>query len=391
MKNDSRAMSEGVDDGAALSAKEAEDQTCAVAGNCRSSKADCRSSRATTQVEQVEDDDSGAGTADGMDASTEDSDFLQEGDAGEIAGMAVMNNQRTRAGGSEQSAGRSREERAELQRPPVKGKTPASAESSFHLGLDDLVKCYYVNKKHQNRTRKAANFAPAITKSEHIKIEQERLLKPKILPEYVAGEARRRKPTSSAGGVVDGDAVAGRRNRSSSSKKNPFQKYAYIQNNIATVNNKKRLKHNFGEIINWVTGYCTRYDPTYQILVNLYNQRESKVMLEIFYRLNEEVAYLCFSAPCTPFGTLPLGPHKTVRTESDIKGSYQTPRTPDRVRHQRQKNESAIFISEPSLSKNVGPSPWSAIKRTDSGPSPWSESESVIRRAIKQPLREYVD
>ncbi|KAL4580342.1 hypothetical protein LXL04_016532 [Taraxacum kok-saghyz] len=35
-----------------------------------------------------------------------------------------------------------------------------------------------------------------------------------------------------------------------------------------------------------------------------------------------------------------------------------------------------------------GPSPWSAIKRTDSGPSPWSESESVVRRVIKQPLRD---
>ncbi|KAL4569405.1 hypothetical protein LXL04_025041 [Taraxacum kok-saghyz] len=35
-----------------------------------------------------------------------------------------------------------------------------------------------------------------------------------------------------------------------------------------------------------------------------------------------------------------------------------------------------------------GPSPWSTIKRTDSGPSPWSESESVVRRAIKQPLRQ---
>ncbi|KAL4559919.1 hypothetical protein LXL04_032065 [Taraxacum kok-saghyz] len=76
----------------------------------------------------------------------------------------------------------------------------------------------------------------------------------------------------------------------------------------------------------------------------------------------------------------------TVRTESDIKGSYQTPRTPDRVRHQRQKNESAIFIPGPSLRQNIGPSPWSAIKHTDSGPSPWSESESVVRRAIKQPL-----
>ncbi|KAL4565966.1 hypothetical protein LXL04_030073 [Taraxacum kok-saghyz] len=75
--------------------------------------------------------------------------------------------------------------------------------------------------------------------------------------------------------------------------------------------------------------------------------------------------------PCFPC-------RRTVRTESDIKDSYQTPRTPDRVRHQRQKNESAIFIPEPSLRQNVGPSPWSAIKRTDSGPSPWSESESVL-------------
>ncbi|KAL4584733.1 hypothetical protein LXL04_009342 [Taraxacum kok-saghyz] len=79
---------------------------------------------------------------------------------------------------------------------------------------------------------------------------------------------------------------------------------------------------------------------------------------------------------------------RLVRTESDIKGSYQTPRTPDRVRHQRQKNESAIFIPGPSLRQNVGPSPWSesVVRYQTHGLRTESESESVVRRAIKQPL-----
>ena len=34
--------------------------------------------------------------------------------------------------------------------------------------------------------------------------------------------------------------------------------------------------------------------------------------------------------------------------------SYQTPRTTDRVRHQRQKTQSAIFFPGPSLRQNVG-------------------------------------
>ncbi|KAL4554042.1 hypothetical protein LXL04_039842 [Taraxacum kok-saghyz] len=67
-----------------------------------------------------------------------------------------------------------------------------------------------------------------------------------------------------------------------------------------------------------------------------------------------------------------LGP----RTESDITGKFSvcdfSPRTgsdaksqtTDRVRHQTD-----------------------TIKRTDHGPSPWSESESLVRRSIKQPLK----
>ncbi|KAL4566285.1 hypothetical protein LXL04_030399 [Taraxacum kok-saghyz] len=72
------------------------------------------------------------------------------------------------------------------------------------------------------------------------------------------------------------------------------------------------------------------------------------------------------------------------RTESDIKLSYQTPRTTDRVRHHRQKTQSAIFIHGPSLRQNVGPRTESDIKTTLSNarttdrvcglspsPSPW--------------------
>ncbi|KAL4573982.1 hypothetical protein LXL04_020804 [Taraxacum kok-saghyz] len=52
------------------------------------------------------------------------------------------------------------------------------------------------NQKPSKSNKNAADFAPEPTKN---------------LPENVAGEARRRKPTSSAGGVVAGGAVAGRR------------------------------------------------------------------------------------------------------------------------------------------------------------------------------------
>ena len=69
-----------------------------------------------------------------------------------------------------------------------------------------------------------------------------------------------------------------------------------------------------------------------------------------------------------------LGP----RTESDIRGNFFSLRFfwADRVRGKRS-------------DRVRGPSPSSAIKRTDHGPSPWSESESLVRDLCKQPLSHY--
>ncbi|KAL4575806.1 hypothetical protein LXL04_011892 [Taraxacum kok-saghyz] len=66
-----------------------------------------------------------------------------------------------------------------------------------------------------------------------------------------------------------------------------------------------------------------------------------------------------------------LGP----RTESDIRGNFFSLRFfwADRVRGKRS-------------DRVRGPSPSSAIKRTDHGPSPWHESESLVRDLCKQPL-----